>query len=116
MDIYLEQLFAGQHTMPSSQDVLRLYRSFLREGRKFQQYNMREYVKRRARLGFKQNKALTDEQALEKCWQRALEDLAVVKRQVIVYGLYARPYQSVMDLKHEEEKEQKLKKLHNNSS
>eukprot|EP01023_Acetabularia_acetabulum_P016395 TRINITY_DN180_c2_g1_i1.p6 TRINITY_DN180_c2_g1~~TRINITY_DN180_c2_g1_i1.p6 ORF type:complete len:107 (+),score=6.49 TRINITY_DN180_c2_g1_i1:118-438(+) len=97
--------------MPSSLQVLHLYRAFLREGHKFTQYNMREYVKRRARLGFKQNKDLHDDQQIQSCWERAKEDLAVVKRQVIIYGLYARPYKSIIDLKHEEEQRQKQQLL-----
>eukprot|EP01024_Parvocaulis_polyphysoides_P005099 TRINITY_DN1127_c1_g1_i2.p7 TRINITY_DN1127_c1_g1~~TRINITY_DN1127_c1_g1_i2.p7 ORF type:complete len:183 (-),score=12.41 TRINITY_DN1127_c1_g1_i2:767-1315(-) len=103
----VKQFTQNINKMPGTQEVLHLYRSFLREGQKFQQYNMREYVKRRAKLGFKQNKDLQDEQTIQNCWERGLQDLAVVKRQVIIYGLYTRPYKSIMDLKHEEEQRRK---------
>jgi hypothetical protein len=54
------------------------------------------YIKRRAKEGFAESQSITDAAALEQLWQRAKEELEVVKRQAVVYGLYARKHKSVM--------------------
>lgn len=67
-----------------------------RTGKKFHNYNLREYVKRRARDGFHEMKGSTDAQAVSKGIQTAKESLEVIKRQAVVYSLYGRPIKSVI--------------------
>lgn len=54
------------------------------------------YVQRRAREGFVDARSVTDTAALEQLWQRARQELEVVRRQSVVYSLYARKHKSVM--------------------
>lgn len=53
-------------------------------------------MKRRAGLGFREGQAVTDGAALEAMWTRAKEDLALVHRQGVIYGMYARKLPHVM--------------------
>lgn len=84
--------------MPSSAAVFKLYRSFLREGKKFPNYNVREYVQRQAREKFRENAAGKQSAAVDEQWSKARETLALVQRQAIVYTLYARKNKSIMDM------------------
>ncbi|KAF5839547.1 hypothetical protein DUNSADRAFT_520 [Dunaliella salina] len=81
--------------MVAAQEVLHLYRMFLREGRKFNSYNIREYILRRARMGFHENKASPNADELV---QQAREDLKMVQRQSLVYSLYGRGTKSILEL------------------
>ncbi|KAK9832894.1 hypothetical protein WJX74_001055 [Apatococcus lobatus] len=84
--------------MPGTAEVRSLYRAFLRESVKFPNYNIREYVKRRATTGFRQHATEKDTAVLDSLRQQAQADLEVVKRQAIVYHLYSRKQKSVMDI------------------
>ena len=117
---------AQPQTMASVQQTRALYRAFLREGRsappvshhlsilthpstaaKFPNYNVREcvyclinttnpltmccrYIRRKVREDFRAPAAGDDLQ------QRALDQLAMVKRQATIYSLYARSVPNVM--------------------
>ncbi|GMH37363.1 hypothetical protein BSKO_05236 [Bryopsis sp. KO-2023] len=83
--------------MPTAADVRALYRAFLRQGELFPQYNIREYIKRRAREGFEAQRKTTQPEAIEAAWKKAKEDLEVAKRQAVVYSLFSRPQKSVME-------------------
>ncbi|XP_024534678.1 LYR motif-containing protein 4-like [Selaginella moellendorffii] len=72
--------------------VRALYRGFLREARKFTDYNVREYIKRRSRQGFRQSGNAAEAFATGK------EQLEVVKRQTVVYSLYAPSLKNVMEI------------------
>jgi phage terminase Nu1 subunit (DNA packaging protein) len=85
--------------MSASREVLGLYREFLRVGRKFTNYNVREFVKRRAKEGFHEGKELTDAAAIAAALKQAKEQLAVAQRQSVVYSLFAQPVKSIMELK-----------------
>jgi hypothetical protein len=85
--------------MSASREVLGLYREFLRVGRKFTNYNVREFVKRRAKEGFREGKDLTDAAAIAAALKHAKEQLAVAQRQSVVYSLFAQPVKSIMELK-----------------
>jgi hypothetical protein len=67
---------------------LNLYRNLIREGRQLTNYNFREYALRRTRDGFRINQNLTDEAKINEQLNYALEDLEVLKRQVIISKLY----------------------------
>eukprot|EP00891_Asterochloris_glomerata_P004116 jgi/Astpho2/4116/gw1.00063.220.1_t len=82
--------------MPSPAQVRALYKAFLREGQKYPNYNVREFVKRRAKQDFRQHAAETDAAKLDQLWTKAQEDFAVTQRQRVVYSMYAPKQKSVM--------------------
>jgi LYR motif-containing protein 4 len=67
-------------------------------GSKFPNYNIREYVRRRAREQFKEASKVSDEGQLTELWSKGKETIEMVKRQAVVYQLYARKQKSVMDM------------------
>lgn len=67
---------------------LHLYRELLRHGKQYNGYNIREYIKRRVRDEFKQNKLVSNSADLEKLHQKARDNLDVIKRQVAISKLY----------------------------
>lgn len=54
------------------------------------------YVKRRAREGFTEAQAVTDSAELARVWEQGRQQLEVVRRQSIVYGLYSRRHRHAM--------------------
>eukprot|EP00249_Psilotum_nudum_P009198 c21773_g1_i1 orf=467-730(-) len=78
---------------PTATEVRSLFRSLLREARKFSDYNIREYVKRRSKEGFRQ---LDIDPAL--AFSQGKEQLEVVKRQSVVYSIYAPRVKNVMEV------------------
>jgi len=68
--------------------VLHLYRSFLKAGDKFSNYNFRDYVKRRARDAFKEAKNETDPTSIKRLVEKAEHELAIVQRQSQLSQLY----------------------------
>ncbi|XP_044486071.1 LYR motif-containing protein 4 [Mangifera indica] len=83
---------------PTRTDILGLYRSLLRVAREFPDYNIREYTKRRTIDGFRENKDLTDSESISSAYREGKSQLAVAKRQSLVYSLYAPNVKSVMEL------------------
>ncbi len=71
-----------------SQAALRLYREFLREARRFSNYNFREYIKRRVRFGFEQNRGVSDRTVLDNLLFGAHKDLELVRRQATISNMY----------------------------
>ena len=82
---------------PSSAEVRSLFRSLLREARKYEDYNIREYVKRRAKQGFHLHKSDNPEVATS-AFLEGKEMLNVAKRQATVYSLYAPKIKSIMEV------------------
>jgi len=68
--------------------ALELYRALLRCGRAFNDYNVREYVKRRSGEAFRANRTLENGDDIARALARGAEELAVARRQVAVYELY----------------------------
>ena len=68
--------------------ILSLYRSLLKTGNQFSQYNFREYARRRTRDAFREHKNETDPQRLQELVSKAINELQVVKRQAIVSQMY----------------------------
>jgi hypothetical protein len=83
--------------VPSSAEVVSLFRSLLKEARKFEDYNIREYVKRRTKQGFQQHKSANPEVAAS-AFLEGKEMLNVAKRQATIYSLYAPKVKSIMDV------------------
>ncbi|XP_030064637.1 LYR motif-containing protein 4 isoform X2 [Microcaecilia unicolor] len=73
----------------SSAQVLSLYRTMLRESKKFSSYNYRTYAIRRIRDAFKENKNVKDIQDIQTLLNRAKENLEIIQRQVTVGHLYS---------------------------
>ncbi|XP_063898154.1 LYR motif-containing protein 4B [Helicoverpa armigera] len=72
----------------TKQQILSMYRVLLREADKFPNYNFRAYALRRVKDAFRDNKTLTDPKLIKKQYDFATENLAVIKRQVLVGDLY----------------------------
>ncbi|XP_071864861.1 LYR motif-containing protein bcn92 [Bombus fervidus] len=76
--------------MASSRKViLSLYRNLIRESKKWNSYNYRLYALRKIRHEFKQNKTIQDKEEINKCYNRGLESLQIIKRQVTIGNLYS---------------------------
>ena len=71
--------------------VLKLYRKMLKASKNFEQYNFREYSKRRVRDGFKENKAVNDQKRLKELIIDAQDNLGVIERQSKLSQLYIAP-------------------------
>ncbi|KAK5579780.1 hypothetical protein RB653_009467 [Dictyostelium firmibasis] len=68
--------------------VLHLYRSLVRESKKFSSYNFREYSLRRVSVGFRENKNKNDTETKDLI-QDALKNLEMVKRQAFINSMYS---------------------------
>ncbi|XP_077983371.1 LYR motif-containing protein 4-like [Glandiceps talaboti] len=77
--------------MASRTKVLTLYKQMLRESKKFTGYNYRTYAVRRIRDAFRENKSLTDSDQITQLLVKAEENLAIIKRQVVISQLYSEP-------------------------
>ncbi|RZB98590.1 LYR motif-containing protein 4-like [Glycine soja] len=99
--LYLEGAMsaaASSSATPSAAQVLSLFRSLLRAAREFPDYNIREYTKRRTIDSFRHNATLSDPSQISTAFAHGKSQLAVVKRQAVVYSLYDSPLRSVMEL------------------
>lgn len=83
---------------PSTSQVRSLFRSLLRTARRFPDYNIREYVKRRTIEGFRQNQQLKDPAAIVSAFAEGKSQLEVASRQAVVYSLYTPKVKSIMDI------------------
>mmetsp|Transcript_22421 Transcript_22421/g.21559 ORF Transcript_22421/g.21559 Transcript_22421/m.21559 type:complete len:80 (-) Transcript_22421:402-641(-) len=72
-----------------------LMRSLLKEAVKMSDYNFRQFALRRVKMGFVMNRNLQEEEAIA-ATKDGEEQLALLKRQVIIGNLYPSG-QSVMD-------------------
>eukprot|EP01040_Poterioochromonas_malhamensis_P002689 gene2689-2863_t len=68
--------------------VLSLYRGLIRSANKFHNYNFRDFAKRKINYEFGKNKALTDSAIIQSQFQKGVEQLEALKRQVIINSLY----------------------------
>ena len=73
---------------PTKQQVLSLYREFVRNASKFSNYNFRNYFLRRSRDAFKQGKSLSTSEQVDVQFQKAREELEVLKRQSKISQMY----------------------------
>ena len=95
LSIYIAMAAAAA---PSRAKVLDLYRSFLRVARKFTDYNIREYTKRRAVYAFHHNRSISDPSTISATFSNGKAQLEVATRQAVVYSLYAPKLKSVMEV------------------
>lgn len=82
--------------MPGSTEARTLFRAFLRSGRTFPQFNISHYIQRRAREEFYAHAREADPARLQQLVASGREQLEVVKRQALVYGLYGRKIKNVL--------------------
>lgn len=76
--------------MASSRKViLSLYRNLIRESKKWNSYNYRMYALRKIRHEFKQNKTIQDKEKINECYNKGLESLQIIKRQITIGNLYS---------------------------
>ncbi|PRW59819.1 LYR motif-containing 4 [Chlorella sorokiniana] len=85
--------------MASAAEARALYRAFLRCARHFgTSYNVKEYVRRRARQGFAEAAGVSDAAELQRLWEQGRQKLEVARRQSLVYDLYSRRHKHAMEL------------------
>ncbi|TXG51682.1 hypothetical protein EZV62_024206 [Acer yangbiense] len=81
-----------------NRDIRPPYRSLLRTAHELCDYNIREYTKRHTTDGFRQNQKLSDPDSIWSAYAEGKNQLALAKRQSVVYSLYAPKVKSVMEL------------------
>ncbi|CAG9837945.1 unnamed protein product [Diabrotica balteata] len=69
-------------------EILKLYKTMLKESRKIPAYNFREYALRRVRDAFKENKSISNNQ-IGVLIEKAEKNLETIRRQAIIGQLYA---------------------------
>jgi hypothetical protein len=79
--------------------VLSLYKNLLKNGKKFADYNYREYTLRRTKEDFRKYKNETDKAKLDQLHKEGLESLQLVKRQATISQMY-KSQQSFMEGQH----------------
>lgn len=72
----------------SAQRVLRLYKQFLSTASKFDNYNFREYAKRKVRYTFKENKDIADPAKVDRLYDAARTELTSMARQATISQMY----------------------------
>lgn len=78
--------------------ILSLYRSLLRAAWKFHNYNFREFAKRKVNYEFHKAKGLTDAGSIQQKYDYGVDQLNILKRQVIISSLYPEEA-SVLDVR-----------------
>jgi len=91
--------------MASAQPI-QLYRSLLREARRFPDYQISQYIARRTRDDFRKNRAVKDLEKT-KALQFGVEQLELVRRQSVIRGLYQRD-KTVIELMKEQSKKKHI--------
>ena len=72
---------------PTRAGVLHLYREFVRSARQFNNYNFREYFMRHSRDTFRKHREASGEE-LQQLWERAQQEVGVLKRQSVISQMY----------------------------
>ena len=75
-------------TSVSRHEVLALYRQLFRAGNRIQDYNMKEYAKRRIKRSFQDNRVLEKPDDIVKSYNTGKKDLEMLTRQSIMSQLY----------------------------
>lgn len=74
--------------MVNSKQILQLYKKLLEKAYKFDNYNFREYSKRKIVETFKANKSLTNENEINQFYNEGINQLALLHRQTTISQLY----------------------------
>nr|CAI5867838.1 unnamed protein product [Callosobruchus analis] len=75
--------------MSKKVDLLKLYKSLMRESQKIPDYNFRNYALRKVRDSFKANSKITDSTLINNEIQEATKNLEIIKRQAAVGQMYS---------------------------
>ena len=75
-----------------------LFRSLMKEGRNFPEYQLKNYIQRRVREDFRKNRSLAGEEA-KAAISFGNEQLELIKRQSVVRSLYQAP-KTFVELQH----------------
>lgn len=73
---------------PTSKQVLQLYKSILSKASKFDNYNFREYFRRKAQYQFRENKNVSDEQHITQLYNEGIDTLALLTRQSAISQMF----------------------------
>jgi len=68
--------------------LLPLYRKILKSGSGFKDYNIKSYIKRKAKQDFEKLKEINDEKALQQFLEDQTKYIDVLNRQKIVQNMY----------------------------
>ncbi len=74
--------------MANSKQILLLYKQLLEKAYKFDNYNFKEYSKRKIVETFKANKSLTNENEINQFYNEGINQLALLYRQTTISQLY----------------------------
>jgi len=74
--------------MPNSKDVLKLYRQLLQTSFKFDNYNFREWAKRKIIHDFKSHKDLKSPEEITKFYNDGITGLSQLDRQTTISQMY----------------------------
>ena len=74
--------------MVSSKQVLSLYKLLLEMAAKFNNYNFREYSKRKIRDSFREHKGLVNEDEVNNFYNSGLDLLSSLQRQTAISQMY----------------------------
>ncbi|CAH2353530.1 protein Isd11p [[Candida] railenensis] len=74
--------------MTTSKQILVLYKQLLEKAYKFDNYNFREFAKRKVTDSFKANKGLSDSEAITNFYNQGILDLAMLTRQTTISQMY----------------------------
>ena len=74
--------------MVNSKQILLLYKQLLEKAYKFDNYNFKEYSKRKIVETFKANKSLTNENEINQFYNEGINQLALLHRQTTISQLY----------------------------
>eukprot|EP00906_Rhabdomonas_costata_P038415 RCo054193 len=75
--------------VPTRAQVLQLYRSLLKAGQRFPDYNFRAYTERIVKEDFRINRGVTDPQKLRELFSYGQSQLQLVLRQTAIQQMYA---------------------------
>ncbi|CAK9439921.1 uncharacterized protein LODBEIA_P40210 [Lodderomyces beijingensis] len=74
--------------MVDRSQILKLYKNLLQKAHGFDNYNFREYAKRRTVDMFKQHKSLTNPDEIAKFYNEGIDNLALLTRQTAISQMY----------------------------
>ena len=74
--------------MPNSKQILGLYKQLLEKAYKFDNYNFREFAKRKIVDSFKANKSLKDDEAIKSFYNEGIDQLTMLQRQTSISQMF----------------------------
>ena len=72
----------------TAKQVLSLYKQLLETSIKFENYNFREFARRKVRDTFKENKDLSDQKDIRKFYNEGINNLEMLKRQTTISQMF----------------------------